>query len=163
MKKVAVLLLSIILLFCACDSKETVEPVLNGISFSANIDYNGYKCTCSVKAFGGGVFICEIESPALIKGTTLEFDGNKLTLSFMGIKYEPQLPLPCENMAEILKTVIDSAQNGIAGKNPEGHYEIKGRTGEYEYIVTVAQTGLPVKIECADINFTAEISNVNLL
>ena len=151
------------LLLCGCSAKETVKPVLEGVSFDAVVNYEGYECKCSVKAYGGGVFNCTINSPAAISGASVNFDGEEMKITFMGLEYEPPLPLPCENIAEIFKTVVDAAADGVAGITADGHYNIVGRTGDYNYVVTVTEAGLPVKIVCEDIGFIAEITNASII
>ena len=163
MKRIATLIFCMLFLFCGCGEKKNVKPSLEGVSFDAKISYAGYNCQCSVKAYGGGNFSCTVKEPAVLKGTQINYNGEKVTVSFMGMDYEPPLPLPCENITDILKTVVESARNGTGLINPEGHYDITGKTGRYNYTVTVTESGLPVRIVCDEIKFTAEITNATVI
>ena len=162
MKKIFAVFLCLFFL-CACGKKENVESVLSGVSFDAVVEFGGYETTCTVKAYGGGVFSCEITDPENIKGTVIDFNGDSIKITYMGLEYETEPPMPCRNVAEILNAVVSLAAQNTASLDKDGHYKATGRTGSYTYEIMVTQAGLPLEIICEDIDFKAEIINASII
>ena len=162
MKKVLILLLAAVLFLSACGRKEEVVVQTEGISFAASVEFGEQEAECFIKAYGGGMFSCRVDSPEEIKGLTAEFAGEKVTLSYMGLSREFETPLPAENLAEIIKSVVASASGKPATLDGET-YSLNGVAGGYPYVLTVSANGMPLSLSCERLDFHAEISSVSLL
>ncbi len=147
-----------------CAAPAAVETKLDGISFDVSVEYNDFECKCAAKAYGGGVFISTVLEPEAIAGTEITYDGEEVTITYMGLTYKPSLPLPSENINDILNTVIKSASGNIdLAQKEEDQYILKGDAGKYDYLLTVTESGLPLWLECPSIGLKAEFSNVTIL
>ncbi len=162
MKKLSILLLSAVFFLSACGQKEEVTVQTEGISFVASVEFGEQEAECFIKAYGGGMFSCRVDSPEAIKGLTADFDGEKVILSYMGLSREFETPLPAENLAEIVRSVVTSASGKTASLDGET-YSLNGVAGGYPYVLTVAANGLPLSLSCERLDFYAEISSVSLL
>ena len=143
-----------------CGTGEEIDTKLVGITFDADVKYGGYDCECSVKAYGGGVFSCEVREPETIEGTTVKYDGEETSITNMGMTYKPNAPLPTENIAVMLSDVV---KNTSPAQKKGEQYEVYGKTGGYDYTLTVAATGLPLSLRCPSADLTVEFSNVKII
>ena len=147
-----------------CAAPASVETKLDGISFDVTSEYNGTALKCAAKAYGGGMFTSTVLEPESIAGTEIAYDGSEVTITYMGLTYKPSLPLPNENINDILNTVITSASGNIQSAQKDGDvYVLEGSTGRYDYILTVTESGLPLWLECPSVGLKAEFSNVTIL
>lgn len=162
MKKLLILLLSAAIFLSACGRKDEVIAQTEGISFVASVEFGEQEAECFIKAYGGGMFSCRVDSPEEVKGLTADFDGDKVTISYMGLSREFETPLPAENLAEIVRSIVASASGKTALREGEV-YTVNGVAGGYPYVLTVAASGLPLSVSCERLDFHAEISSVTLL
>ncbi len=159
MKKIFCLIL-ILCTLAGCGGGEEIDTKLVGITFDADVEYEDYECECSVKAYGGGVFSCTVNKPETISGTEVKYDGEETTITYMGITYKPDAPIPTENIAAMLSDVVKNTSP--AQKNGE-QYEVYGKTGIYSYTLTVTEAGLPLYLKCPSADLTVEFTNVKII
>ncbi len=161
--KKALALLFMIFILAGCGTTKQVTSTLDGISFDADIEYGDYECECFVKAYGGGLFNCTVKEPKSIAGTTVEYNGSALTVTYMGITYTPQSPFPCENISDILNSIMTKAAAADAAEKRGEEYIVEGKSGKYDYTITVTDAGLPIRLKCEEADLTVDFSNVTIL
>ncbi len=145
-----------------CGKKE-VAPTLDGITFDALINFGGYSCMCEIDLSGGGIFTSRVKEPAAIAGTEVTYNGGNITITYMGMSYTPEMPLPGETLDEILSKVLQAVSSGSAdAKQDDGNFIIEGETAGYDYTLYITESGLPLSLNCPRANFTAEFSNVKI-
>ncbi len=162
LKKVLALLF-IIFILAGCGRTKQVASTLDGISFDADIEYKDYECECFVKAYGGGLFSCTVKEPETIAGTTVEYNGDELTVTYMGLNITPQSPFPCENISDILNSIITKASAANTAEKRGDEYIVEGKSGKYDYTITVTDAGLPIRLKCQEADLTVDFSNVTIL
>ena len=118
-KKLFVVLPMLLLLLCGCAKKRTVTPMLNNISFTAEISYEGSKFSCDSK-ISDGLLILSVTEPEKIKGLSLEISKDSIKTEFMGITYTPQINSLTQSAAsQILYDVLTDAASNTANFNNE--------------------------------------------
>ncbi len=149
-------------MLAGCGKKE-VTPTLDGITFDALVNMNGYSCICEIDLSGGGIFKSKVTDPLAIAGTEVTYDGSDVTITYMGLSYSPEMPLPGETLNDILALVLQSVATGSAdAQEKDGSFIIEGETAGYDYTLYVTEAGLPLSLNCPRANFTAEFSNVKI-
>lgn len=153
-------MLLMLLTLAGCGEAEEVDTKLVGISFDADIEYEDYECECSIKAYGGGVFSCTVTKPETISGTTVTYDGEETAVTYMGMTYKPSAKIPTENVAEMLSNVV---KNTAPAQKDGEEYKVYGKTGGYDYVLTVSETGLPLRLTCPSADLSVEFTNVKII
>ncbi len=163
MKKVVLSVLACLVLLCGCGKSKETAVKLESISFDADITLAAYTCTCSIELSGGGLMSSTLLSPESVEGTTLKYDGEKLTINYMGLEYTPEMPIENETANGIINTIFQSAASG--GKTAErvgDSLVLEGEVAGYSYSLYVTDEGLPLRLVCEKANLTAEFSNVKI-
>lgn len=159
MKKIILIFLCVLML-AGCGKRQS-EPLASGISFDAAVSYGKYDCRCNIELSGGGVFFSKITEPSTIAGTEILYDGENVTITFMGLSMSPELPLPNETLDGILSAILQSVSSGgkTATQTDDG-FIIENKIAGYDYILTLTESGLPLSLSVPRSDFTAEFSNV---
>ncbi len=156
--------LSLVLLtFCGCAQKNIVSPVLDNISFTAEIDYGDNELTADAKLTQGALNLIVAE-PQVIKDLTLNITNNGVTVEFKGVTYTPDInSLPQGAIAEVLYDVINDigvSQNTVVCV--EENCKIKGSVNGYEYEFTFSPSGLPISLSIDELDLDIEFKNVTV-
>ena len=149
-----------VFVLAGCGEAEEVDTKLVGISFDATVEYEDYECQCSVKAYGGGIFSCTVKKPETIEGTTIVYDGDETAVTYMGMTYKPSAKIPTENVAEMLSNVV---KNTSPAQKDGEEYKVYGKTGGYDYVLTVSEAGLPLELKCPSADLTVLFTNVKII
>lgn len=161
-KKLCVLL-SLFLLLCGCAQKKGITPVLNNISFTAEIDYGDTEFMANVTLDGDALNLVVIE-PQEIKDLTLKVDKNGITAEFMGLRYTPDIDsLPQGAIIQVLYEIFDdiSTSQNTSVCNEE-NCEIKGEVGDYEYKFIFSPSGLPISLYIDQLDLEIKFKNVTV-
>lgn len=162
MKKIIIPFL-IIFILAGCKAEKQTAVQLFGLSFDCKASYNGGTVAGNIKAYGGGVFSFTLSEPQLISGTEVKYDGETVTINYLGLSYSPQLPLPADDTNTVLNTVIATAAGGKTAKLCEDKYILEDKAGDLAYTLTVTESGLPLSLSVPDAGLSAEFSNVTLI
>lgn len=153
----------VLLLLCGCSERKSVTPVLNNISFTAEIDYGDAEFMANVELTQDALNLVVTE-PQEIKDLTLNIAKNGVTSEFKGATYSPDISsLPEGAIVQVLYDVltdISASQNTTVCD--EENCEIKGRVNGYEYEFTFSPTGLPISLEIDDLNLEIKFKNVTI-
>lgn len=141
MKKLLILFL-IIFILAGCKAEKQTAVQLSGLSFDCNADYNGGTVAGNIKAYGGGVFSFTLTEPKSIAGMEVKYDGETMTVNYLGLSYSPQLPLPAENINSVLNTIIAAASGGKTAKLCRDRYILEDSADGFTYTLTVTESGL---------------------
>ncbi len=158
LKRVFVLSLIFLLVFCGCSNKKTVNPVLEGITFLAVIDYKNENFICEAETDKSYLKLCVIE-PQIISGLTFVFDKNTAKVEFKDISskiYTEYYEL------KIIKAIFDDISVGPKLKLNKNNCEINKKINGYTYSFTFSPTGLPIKLTIDDIKLNINFKNVTI-
>lgn len=148
------------LFLCGCKGKSNTMPVLNGITFDADITYynEAYKGSCSLL---NGVFKFTVSEPELLSGYTLTFDGDSVTAEYLGITYTPNKSnMPFSSVAgEIYQKLTEIINSSDAAVKSGDSYVIEGGQGRDAYKLYISSVGIPLSLEIPDERFTVYFYN----
>lgn len=162
MKKTVLCFFALILLLCGCKEQKTVDVNLKNLSMDADVKYRSYTINCTIELDGGGMFTSTINAPEAIAGTIVRYDGDMLTVSYMGLEYTPEKSPKKEHVNGIINMILGSASAGAQAERTEKGFMLKSKVANYEYELYVSEVGLPLSLECEKADLYAEFSNVKL-
>ena len=152
-----------LLILCGCSQSAGVTPVLDNISFTANVKYDNdsYVCDATVK---DGALNLVVTEPREIKGFTLSVDknGTQAKLNDVEIALDTAT-MPQGAVAQVLFDVVSDAKNKETTERTDGNYEISGSVSNNDYIFIISPTGLPLNLKIENINFEIEFQNVTII
>lgn len=141
----AVVLTVVILFFSGCSNK-TVATKTDGLNLNADIIFDSYEYS-ALFSNSGGIAKMKICSPELLDGLTYTWDNQKLTVSFMGLEYEPSESDKSYGFAKAVYKILSSCGNKSAVYNGDG-YELDGMYKDCKWIAVFNKSGIPQSIEC---------------
>lgn len=161
MKKILVLPLMFVFL-CGCSKKSTVAPIVNDISFEAEIEYDESQFICDV-IIEENVFDITVTEPQNISDLRFVLSGDEVTVDFEGISYSKAIDdLSDNSVSKILFKVFSDINNGKFAEYDGENCKISGETDNYEYDFTFSPSGLPIDLEIDDLDLRIEFKNVTL-
>lgn len=164
MKKrfIAFLIMMLAVFLCSCTEKE-VAPVLDGLRFTANINYYNEKYVSDVSVSDNRMSFTVL-SPEDLSGLKLDFNGDKVTAEYMGLKYEPKTEsMPVGNVAQkIYGAIEDVIGKGNLKCKKGNNVEYNGRINGKSYKFTFSPSGLPIGIQMPDDSFSVAFENIKL-
>ena len=160
MKRLFVLSL-VFFLLCGCENPKTVIPIMQSISFTADVQYgdDNYQADANVRDDNLNLVV---RRPEYIDGLTLNINKNGATASYKGISYPLDISSqPQGAMAQVLYNVLSD----VSGKQlncGEENCEINGKVDNYSYTFVFSPSGLPISLTVDEINLLVKFSNVSL-
>ena len=165
MKKKLSLLVVLIIAFglVSCKKRPTVTPVGLGLSFSAVCDYN--KSKLRMDCIINKTHQINLYFSDNTKSITLIYDEQNITISQDELKYK--LPISEFNISkptQLLYYVFkDIQKNPTLTKQSNNVYFINGEAGDFNYILYIASTGLPLKLIEKNNNIQINFSNQKII
>ncbi|MBQ8268043.1 MAG: hypothetical protein IJZ21_06655 [Clostridia bacterium] len=161
-KKLFVLSFALLLL-CGCADNKTVTPVLDNISFTAQIDYGDSEFVGNA-TLSNDTLNLTITEPQEIKDLILKLDKNGVAAEFKGVTYTPDInSLPQGAIAQVLYNILNdiaaSQDTAICG---EENCVIENKINGYDYEFTFSPSGLPISLEIDDLDLEIKFKNVTV-
>ena len=153
----------VLLLLCGCADNKTVAPVLDNISFTAQIDYGDNEFVGNATLSNDTINLTVTE-PQEIKDLILKLDKNGVTAEFKGVTYTPDInSLPQGAIAQVLYNVLnDIAASQDTAICDEENCVIKNKINGYDYEFTFSPSGLPISLEIDDLDLEIKFKNVTV-
>lgn len=162
LKKLFALPLALLLL-CGCADNKTVTPILNNISFTAEIDYGDSEFMANAE-LAQDAFNLAVTAPEEIDGLTLNFTKNGVTAEFKGVTYTPDInSLPQGAIAQVLYDIINDILDNKTATCDEENCKIEGRVNGYNYTFVFSPSGLPISLDVDDLDLEIKFKNVAVL
>lgn len=159
-KKIFVLQLIFILL-CGCNSKKSVTPVLNNISFTAafNCDDSEFECNADLS---DNVLTVKVTKPETIKDFTLIYKNGAVTAEYIGITYTPKsYNMPQTAFAQIFYDAVNKINSdGITAECVDENAVINNKINGYDFSMIISPTGFPISFTVESLGLKAVFSNV---
>lgn len=154
----------VFLMLCGCGKKNNVTPVLDNISFNAEIEYGGSEFIADVSIKQDALNLV-VSEPQEIKDLTLNVTKNGITANFKGLTYAADInSLPQGAIAQILYVIINDVkvlQNKAICN--EDNCEINSQANGYKYEFTFSPSGLPINLKVEQIDLDIDFKNVTLI
>lgn len=149
----------ILLLLCGCTKTKQVEPILNNISFTAQIEYGDDNFVCDTTLADNALNLIVVE-PSEIGGLTLSFTKDSAQAEFNGITFNPDLDsIPQGAIAKVLLAVL----NDVKAKTitcVDKNCEITSKVDDYKYKFIFSPSGLPILLEIDNLDLKINFNNV---
>lgn len=163
-KLFALSIVSVMLCCCGCVQKGNVTPVLDNISFTAEIDYGDNEYTADV-SIAQDTLNLVVTAPQEIKDLTLSVTKNGITAEFKGVAYDSKIDsLPQGAIAQVLYGVInDIRASQDAAICDEENCEINSQANGYKYEFTFSPSGLPINLKVDKLDLDIDFKNVTVI
>lgn len=146
-----------------CNQKKVIEPVSVDFVCEFRAQYNNLTTTGTLTRRTAGTLLLEFSTPENLADLSAEWDGEKVTLKYMGLSYDiDPKALPENALGEGLITAFDAALRG-EGKREEadGKVTVSGLSGNAEYTyVYDAKSGTPLSLSVPSLPLNVTFTNV---
>ena len=167
MKKTFCLIISLLVFtLCGCNQRNSQTAAISqGLSFTAEIDYDAQKYKFKVQIPDIQNVSMEAVYPDRLKGTLYKFSGSEVNVSCKELDYKiniSDLPKvsPITFIYEIYSD-INANDYEVSFENDE--FYISGESENYSYNLFLGRTGLPIKIEDNENNISAVITEASII
>ena len=163
LKKMFVSILVFFIMFSniGCTKKSSdVTIVTTGLSFTAEIVFDGVKFDCFTDVIDSNRMIFTFISPEAIEGLKVIFQNGSMNMEYNGLEYKSSSGFniyPLNSVYNVFKTASYS-------KNikESGNANITLYVDSIEYEIKVGQTGLPIEIKCPSKKLYVNIKNCTI-
>ncbi len=160
MKKFFVLPL-LLVIFCGCSQPKQISPILNDISFEAQISYENENFVCDTTLLDDTLNFSVIK-PDEIKGSSLTLSENSVKAEFNGLSFEPDInSIPQGAVIKVFLEVLKDVKDKKIDCN-DNNCIINGSVSEYEYKFVFAPTGLPISLTIDELDLEIDFKNVTV-
>lgn len=152
----------VLLLLCGCAEQKAVTPVLDNISFTAEIDYGDNEFAANATLAEDALNLV-VTKPQEIKDLTLDITKNGVTAEFKGVTYTPEISsLPEGAIAQVLYNILNDIAGNKTANCDEENCVIKSQVNGYEYEFTFSPSGLPISLQIGDLDLEIKFKNVTV-
>ena len=147
MKRAVFTVMILVVFLCSCKKQVPFEAKTSGFRCYAEVEYNQTELECELGVGENGDFYAEIISPKALKGLRLEWVGETVTASYLGIEKEiDPSSIPYFNYAKTIRSVLGEVKGSLlaTAENLGYSYSGVGSSGEYE--IEFRADGFPIKI-----------------
>lgn len=162
-RRVVALCLAFALVLVGCNRKKSVEPVAVDFMCNFKAQYNDLTAVGTITRRTAGTLLLEFSEPETLNGLSAEWDGEKVTLRYLGLSYDVDpATLPENALGEGLLSAFDAALRGEGERTEaDGKVTVSGLSGNSTYTyVYDAQTGVPLSLTVPSIPLTVTFSNL---
>ena len=158
----AVVLIGTMLFGCAPQESEPETVIPGSFSCKADIQYNGMQIGARVTRPSAAGCRIEVESPDTLKGMTLDWNGSKMNISYLGLSFDVDpASLPDTAFGNILIDVFNalSRQNGLSISKDGESMTLSGSGESGDFSVVWDRKANALKsIDAPDSGFSAQFS-----
>ena len=160
MKKLLAIVI-VFLLLCGCVQNAATTPVLNNISFIAEISYGESEYSADV-SIRDDVLNLVVTAPKEIDGLSFKLDKNGIKANFKGIPFDlDTVSLPKGAVYQVLICVLDDAKQKTAISG-DGNCKITGDVDGNKYMLLLSPSGLPIELEIKELDFQMKFTDVTV-
>lgn len=161
MKKILLILLSV-LLVTGCNAKKSgIKPILKGISFECDVTYYNENYSCKGDVEKNGNMVIEFVAPSELEGLKFTFSENGVLANFNEIEYIASKMVFENSAASLISKVLGDSDSSVLKEDDT--FFIEGVADDFEYKLILGGTGLPIKITTRPDVATIEFKNVKIL
>lgn len=164
MRRVAGLLLGLVLVFTGCRGATAAEPIGEGFTCAVKAIYRDLEVSGTLTRDGAGRLGLTFDEPSTLKGLTVQWDGENVTLSLGGMSFSVSPDaVPERALGEEIVSAFDTALRGEGKRTTENGkliVEGNGSNGAYT-LVFDAKTGEPLSLSVPALPLTVTFSDVS--
>ena len=145
---------------CGPTGRQAADPVTEGFSCTAQLDYSGQHYVCRLTCAGGGAFTAKLSQPALLDGLTMEWDGEGFSLSYLGL--ERRLDgsgLPDTAFASAVRHVLQAAGEQLMDGQELSGRKLEGGSEAGDYTLTFSDDGYPASLSLPALDLEVAFSD----
>ena len=163
MKKIFCVFLALILFLISsgCENKaEQISAVTKGLSFNAEVTYNGSIFLYFVDIDQNLTTQIEALENGEKSGFKTVFSDEGIVFKYNDLEYKTSsASLPDGIITDFIYSVFKNAEEATAIASDSGNASITDKTDKYSFVLTVGATGLPIKIEEKNFGISVIIKN----
>ena len=153
-----------LLCLCGCGKQTTIDPITDGFTAQAAIQYKGMDVQGQFSCSTDGRVTMTFSQPKSLDGVTLGWNGNEMQMRLGGMTITvAEDSMPDGGLIRCLTRVLSTVEPK-QGKKDGADYVISGDAEGTAYtLVCDATTGLPKTLSVPDEELTATFSQVTVL
>ncbi len=162
-RRALALCLAFTFVLVGCNRKRSAEPVAVDFVCTFRAHYNDLTAAGTLTRRTAGTLLLEFSEPETLNGLSAEWDGEKVTLKYLGLSYDVDPDtLPENALGEGLLSAFDTALRGEGERQEaDGTVTVSGLSGNAQYTyVYDAKTGAPLSLTVPGIPLTVTFENV---
>lgn len=162
-RRILALCLVFCLLFIGCSRKPSAEPISADFVCDFRAQYNDMTAEGTLTRRTAGTLLLEFSKPETLDGLSAEWDGEKVTLQYLGLSYDVDPDkLPESALGEGLLSAFDAVLREEGTKTEQdGKVTVTGITGKAEYTyVYDSASGAPLSLSIPSVPLTVTFSNI---
>ena len=152
-----------LLLLTGCNRKKTAEPLSADFVCDFRAAYNDMIAEGTLTRRTAGTLLLEFSKPETLDGLSADWNGEKVTLKYMGLSYDVDPDeLPENALGQGLLSAFDAVLRGAQIKEEkDGAVTVTGLSGKASYTyVYDASNGAPLSLTVPSIPLTVTFSNI---
>ncbi len=162
MKRIALCILSLLLLVGCAAKPAATTPKTQGFSCKAKVTIQKSVFEAELQIPEGGIFTATLTAPATVKGTVLAWNGEEVTATLHGLTLHlPPDKLPGGNAIGGIRSVLQTLQRGGATQNTDG--SLRGQSAAGSFTATLRADGFPVEIALPEYDTTVVLSDFSYI
>lgn len=157
-------MIAALLCLCGCGKQTTIDPITDGFTAQAVIQYKGMDVQGQFSCSNDGRVNMVFSQPKSLDGVALGWNGSEMQMKLGGMTIAvSEDSMPDGGLIRCLTRVLASVKPKD-GKQEGGDYVISGDAEGTAYtLVCDAATGLPKTLSVPDEELTATFSQVTIL
>ena len=164
MKRIALICVVIFLFLIGCSEKAEEKPLLEGISFNADITYYNEKYVAKGSVDKDGLLTLEILEPSELSGMVFYVNDSDTKVEYKGLSFSPNENSLLTSASNILYSGFSALQGEDAKlKCDDKTYTATAKDGGGEFIMEYSPTGLPLKLKYLSSAFEANFYDLEIL
>lgn len=151
----------VLIFFIGCAQNVATTPILNNISFIANISYGDSEYVADVLITDNALNL-NVIAPNELKGLTLNLDKNSVKAKFKGIPIDLEADsLPKVAVYQVMVGVLNDAKQKTAVFDDD-NCKVSGDVDGYKYTLIFSPSGLPIELEVEELDLKMKFTNVTV-
>ncbi len=162
MRRAAGLLLGLVLVLTGCRGVTATQPISEGFTCAMQATYRDLKVSGTLTRDGAGRLGLTFDEPSTLKGLTVRWDGETVTLSLGGMSFSVNPDaVPERALGEEIVSAFDTALRGEGKRTTEnGKLTVEGNGPNGAYTLAFdAETGEPLSLSVPALPLAATFSN----
>ena len=166
MKRIAVVFLAVLVLFCGCHAASAKKDVLpSSFSASAKIAFNEMDYEAKLERYADGMWKVEFLAPDAVKGLIFTTEGEETDISFNGLHFTfDTQKFPVGSVVSMLTKSVDRiAHCELSVVEGETNDFATGEAEGLSFALTLDKNGIPLSLELGDSGMKIEFLEFEIL